>query len=81
VIKVRRSFRTLCPRVCALLASRRRSVSVKRMRRPPKCCLSTVLFLEILDHVQLMAVDPPGEYHEQQLERLKRWERCSKYTG
>jgi hypothetical protein len=26
-----------------------------------------VLFLEILDHVQLMAVDPPGEYHEQQL--------------
>ena len=40
-----------------------------------------VLFLEIRDHVQLMAVDPPGEYHEQQLERLKRWERCSKYTG
>jgi hypothetical protein len=34
-----------------------------------------VLFLGILDH------DPPGEYHEQQLERLKRWEHCSKYTG
>jgi hypothetical protein len=40
-----------------------------------------VLFLKILDHVQLMAVDPPGEYHEQQLKRLKRWEHCSKYTG
>jgi hypothetical protein len=40
-----------------------------------------VLFLEILDHVQLMAVDPPGEYHEQQVKRLKRWEHCSKYTG
>jgi hypothetical protein len=24
-----------------------------------------VLFLKRLDHVQLMAVDPPGEYHEQ----------------
>jgi hypothetical protein len=30
-----------------------------------------VLFLEILDHVQLTAVDPPSEYHEQQLKRLK----------
>src|ERR1700693_4514112 len=27
-----------------------------------------VRFLEILDHMQLMAVDPPGEYHEKQLE-------------
>jgi hypothetical protein len=23
-----------------------------------------------------MAVDPPGEYHEQQVKRLKRWEHC-----
>src|SRR5712664_3992980 len=30
-----------------------------------------VLLLEILDHVQLMAVDPHREYHEQQLKRLK----------
>jgi hypothetical protein len=30
-----------------------------------------VLFLEILDHVQLTAVDPPSKYHEQQLKRLK----------
>jgi hypothetical protein len=37
----------------------------------------TVLFLEILDHVRLMAVDPSGEYHEQQLKRLKRWEHRS----
>jgi hypothetical protein len=36
-----------------------------------------VLFLEILDHVQLMAVDPTGEYHEQQLKRWKRWGHCS----
>jgi hypothetical protein len=28
-----------------------------------------------------MAVVPPGEYHEQQLKRLKRWEHCSKYSG
>src|ERR1017187_2477645 len=36
-----------------------------------------VLFLEIRDQVQLMAVDPPGEHHEQQLKRLKRWGHCS----
>jgi hypothetical protein len=32
---------------------------------------------EILDHVQLTAVDPPGEYHEQQPKRLKWWGHCS----
>jgi hypothetical protein len=36
-----------------------------------------VLFLELLDHVQLTAVDPRSEYHEQQLKRLKWWEHCS----
>src|SRR5450631_3128747 len=36
-----------------------------------------VPFLEIRDHLQLMAVDPPGEHHEQQLKRLKRWGHCS----
>jgi hypothetical protein len=36
-----------------------------------------VLFLEIRDHVLLMALDPPGEHHEQQLKRLKRWGHCS----
>src|ERR1039457_7015441 len=40
-----------------------------------------VLFLEIRDHVQLMAVDPPGEHHEQQLKRLKRWGHCSGIYG
>src|SRR5271166_6785046 len=35
-----------------------------------------VLFLEILDHIQVTAVDPPSEYHEQQLKRLKSWEHC-----
>jgi hypothetical protein len=36
-----------------------------------------VLFLEILDQVQLTAVDPPGEYHRQQPKRLKWWGHCS----
>src|SRR5665811_1465997 len=36
---------------------------------------------EIRDHVQLMAVDPPGEHHEQQLKRLKRWGHCSGVYG
>jgi hypothetical protein len=40
-----------------------------------------VLFLEIRDHLQLMAVDPPGEHHEQQLKRLKRWGHCSGVYG
>jgi hypothetical protein len=40
-----------------------------------------VLFLEIPDHVQLMALDPPGEHHEQQLKRLKRWGHCSAVYG
>src|SRR5450756_2363313 len=48
------------------------------MRRPPRRSLSTRFsVLEILDRVQLMAVDPPGEHHEQQLKRLKRWGHCS----
>jgi hypothetical protein len=32
-----------------------------------------VLFLEILDHVQLMAVDPTGEHQEDYLKRQKQW--------
>src|ERR1039458_3939489 len=40
-----------------------------------------VLFLEIRDHVLLMALDPPGEHHEQQLKRLKRWGHCSGVYG
>src|SRR5450830_1017996 len=40
-----------------------------------------VLFLEIRDHVLLRAVDPPGEHHEQQLKRLKRWGHCSGVYG
>ena len=36
-----------------------------------------VLFLKILDHFQLLAVDPPGEYHEQQLKRPERRGHCS----
>jgi hypothetical protein len=35
------SFKTLRPRVCAFLARRRRSVSVKRMRRPPRRSFGT----------------------------------------
>jgi hypothetical protein len=33
----------------------------------------SVLFSEILDHVQLMAVDPTGKHPEQQLKRQIRW--------
>jgi hypothetical protein len=42
------------------------------MRRPPNRPFEqTVLFLQMLDHVQLMAVDPTGEHHQQE---VKRWE-------
>ena len=30
-----------------------------------------ILFLEVVDHIQLMAVDPPSEHHQQQVKRLK----------
>ena len=32
-----------------------------------------VLFLEIFDHLQLMAVDPTGEHQEEHLNRPKQW--------
>ena len=31
----------------------------------------TVLFLEVLDHIQLMTVDPSSEYYQQQVQGLK----------
>jgi hypothetical protein len=35
------------------------------MRRPPQALLKyAVLFPEILDHIQLIAVDPTGEHQE-----------------
>lgn len=30
-----------------------------------------VLFLDVVDQIQLMAVDPSGEHHQQQMKRLK----------
>jgi hypothetical protein len=54
------------------------SSEAKKKAPPTQALLEhAVLFLEILDHVQLMAVDPAGEYHEQQLKRWKRWGHCS----
>jgi hypothetical protein len=54
-----------------MLRCRRRSASVKRIQALLK---HAVL---LLDHVHLTAVDPPGEYHEQQPQRLKWWGHCS----
>src|ERR1700732_3558622 len=34
------------------------------------------LLQEILDHVQLMAVDPTGEHQEEHLMRQKQWGHC-----
>jgi hypothetical protein len=50
------------------------------MDAPPTHTLlqHAVLFLEILDHVQLMAVDPPGEHQEEQLKRQKQCRHCSR---
>ena len=31
----------------------------------------TILFLQVVNHIQLMAVDPPSEHHQQQVKRLK----------
>jgi hypothetical protein len=55
------------------------ALGIGETNAPPTQALlkHAVLFLEILDRVQLMAVDPPGEYREQQLKRLKRWGHCS----
>jgi hypothetical protein len=30
-----------------------------------------VLFLDVVDQIQLMAVDPSGEHHQQEMKRLK----------
>lgn len=30
-----------------------------------------ILFLEVVNHIQLMTVDPPREHHQQQVKRLK----------
>jgi hypothetical protein len=37
----------------------------------------SVLLLEIVDHVQLMAVDPTGEHQEEQMKRRKQWRHYS----
>jgi hypothetical protein len=43
------------------------ALGIGETNAPPTQALleHAVLFLEKLDHVQLMAVDTPGEYHEQ----------------
>src|ERR1700730_11859125 len=55
------------------------ALGIGEANAPPAPALleHAVLFLWILNHVQLMAVDPLGEYHEQQLKRLKWWGHCS----
>src|SRR5450631_1280381 len=35
-----------------------------------------ILFLEVVDHIQLMAVDPPSEHHQQQVKRLTQRGHC-----
>jgi hypothetical protein len=47
------------------------AVGVGKTDAPPAQAVleHAVLFLEILNHVQLMAVDPTGEHQEQQLKR------------
>jgi hypothetical protein len=55
----------------AFRASRRRSASVKRRLRPPTLLKHAVLLLEILDHVQLTAVNPTGEHQEEHLKSQK----------
>jgi hypothetical protein len=35
-----------------------------------------VLFLEVVDQIQLMTVDPSGEHHQQQVKRLKHGRHC-----
>jgi hypothetical protein len=35
-----------------------------------------ILFLEVVDHIQLMAVDLPSEHHQQQVKRLKQRGHC-----
>jgi hypothetical protein len=53
---------------------------VGETKAPPTQALleHAVLLLEILDHVQLMAVDPTGEHQEEQLKRQKHGRHCSR---
>src|SRR5665811_1762154 len=59
------------------------ALGIGEANAPPTQALRehAVPFLEIRDHLQLMALDPPGEHHEQQLKRLKRWGHCSGVYG
>ena len=45
---------------------------LRRAHRSPQAFLERALFfLQIVDHIQLVSIDPPSEHHQQQVERLK----------
>src|ERR1035437_2592925 len=49
-------------------------IGIGEPKAPPTQALlkHPVLFLEILDHVQRVTIDPAGEHHEHHFERRKR---------
>lgn len=59
------SLRTLRSTRLAFSAKRRRCASVKRRRWSPSISCSTILFFEILNDVELLAMDPAREHDEQ----------------
>ena len=55
------------PSLWARMASRRRSSSVNRSRRPPTCCRDdAILFDQIGERLPLPAIEPTGDGEEQQ---------------
>ena len=65
---------------CLRFSGESTAFDIGETKAPPTHALlkHAVLFLEILNHVQLMAVYPTGEHQEEHLNRPKQWGHCSR---
>ena len=63
---------------CLRFSGESTAFGIGETKAPPTHALlkHAVLFLEILNHVQLMAVYPPCEHQEEHLNRPKQWGHC-----
>jgi len=82
VTNVLSSLSALRPNAYALRASRRRSASVNRRRRPPSRSFSDpIFFLEVIDHLELPTIDPAGKQRQEEFQRLDGAKHCQRYSG
>jgi hypothetical protein len=60
---------------CLCFSGESTAFGIGEAKAPPTQALleHAVFFLEVLDHVQLMSVDPSGEHREEHLKRRKQW--------